>query len=180
MSQTSGTVRTAGDQGRAFSRRARLSGALLGIGAAAFVDEAVFHQILNWHHFYDRSTLAAGLLSDGLLHAFSWFATVAGLFLLVGLRREGPVPRAGWWGAALAGAGGFQVYDGLVHHKLLDLHQVRYGVDLTPYDVAWNLAGVALIAAGAVLLARARGTRAEGTPGEGTPGGGTGTARPRR
>ncbi|WP_239160794.1 DUF2243 domain-containing protein [Virgisporangium ochraceum] len=45
-----------------------LSGALLCLGVAAFVDEAVFHQVLHWHHFYDRSTPAIGLVSDGLFY----------------------------------------------------------------------------------------------------------------
>jgi uncharacterized membrane protein len=29
----------------------------------------------------------------------------------------------------LLGLGAFQVFDGIVDHKLLQLHQVRYGVD---------------------------------------------------
>jgi uncharacterized membrane protein len=134
------------------SRRVALPGALLGLGLAATVDEVVFHQILRWHHFYDRSTPAAGLVSDGILHAVSWLATVAALFLLADLRRRGPVPWRRWWGGVLAGAGAFQVYDGIVQHKLLDLHQVRYGVDLVPYDVAWNASGLLLLVAAAVLL----------------------------
>src|SRR4051812_24622206 len=50
------------------TRRSILSGVLVGIGVAGFVDEAVFHQILHWHHFYDRSTPAWGLVSDGIFH----------------------------------------------------------------------------------------------------------------
>ncbi|MBB3111577.1 putative membrane protein [Paenibacillus phyllosphaerae] len=48
------------------------SGVLFGLGAVAFIDEAIFHQLLHWHHFYDKSTTGIGLLSDGLFHAFSW------------------------------------------------------------------------------------------------------------
>ena len=133
-----------------------LSGVLLGLGVAGFVDETVFHQLLHWHHFYDKSTPAAGLVSDGLFHAFSWFATVAGLVLLVAARRAGPVPAARWWGALLVGTGAFQLYDGTVQHKLLGLHQIRYGVDVRPYDWAWNVVAVLLLVAGAALLARSR------------------------
>ena len=133
-----------------------LSGLLLGVGAAAFVDEAVFHQLLHWHHFYDKSTPDVGLVSDGLFHALSWFATVGSLFLLVDARRRGPVPAAAWWGALLLGAGAFQLYDGTVQHKLLGLHQIRYQVDLRPYDWTWNLLAAALVVAGAALLARSR------------------------
>ena len=63
-------------------------GLLPGLGAVAFVDETVFHQLLRWHHFYDRSTTGAGLVSDGLFHAFSWFATVAALLMVAQPRRE--------------------------------------------------------------------------------------------
>ena len=128
------------------------AGILLGLGTVAFVDETVFHQLLHWHHFYDRSTSDVGLVSDGLFHAFSWFATVASLFVVAELRRErafwGRRFLAGW----LTGAGFFQLYDGLVQHKLFGLHQIRYGVDLVPYDVAWNVAGGLGVVAGILLL----------------------------
>ena len=137
-------------------RRNTVSGALFGIGFAAFVDETVFHQLLHWHHFYDRSTTNVGLVSDGILHAFGWFAVVGGLFMLVDLARRGALWWVRWVAALLIGAGGFQLFDGTVHHKLLGLHQIRYGVNLVPYDVTWNLAAVVMIAAGVVLLRRTR------------------------
>ena len=128
-------------------------GVLIGIGVAGFVDEVVFHQLLHWHHFYDRSTPEAGLVSDGLFHAFGWFALVAGLFWFAALRRRDELRTARWVGALLVGAGVFQLYDGTVHHKLLGLHQIRYGVDLLPYDLTWNLVAVVLVVVG-VLVAR--------------------------
>jgi uncharacterized membrane protein len=160
-----GSVRTAagGDTRTEFAGRNLLSGVLLGVGFAAFVDEAVFHQVLHWHHFYDKSTSEVGLVSDGLFHAFGWFATVASLFLLADLRRRQVAWPARWWAGLLLGAGGFQLYDGLVQHKLMRLHQIRYGVDLVPYDWAWNLIAVTLLVVGAVLLVRARGSRRGGT-----------------
>ncbi len=141
------------------SGRTVLSGVLLGVGAAAFVDEAVFHQLLHWHHFYDKSTPAIGLVSDGLFHALSWFSTVAGLFLFADVRRRGAFNAMAWWGGLLVGAGGFNFYDGTVQLKVLRLHQIRYGVDVAPYDWAWNVVAVALVAAGVVLLVRARRVR---------------------
>ncbi|WP_067499542.1 DUF2243 domain-containing protein [Actinoplanes sp. TFC3] len=137
-----------------------LSGVLLGVGVAGFVDETVFHQLLHWHHFYDKSTPAAGLVSDGLFHAFSWFCTVAALFLLADLRRRHAFGARAWWGGLLAGAGAFQLYDGTIQHKLLKLHQIRYAVDLTAYDWAWNVIAVLLVVAGAVVLVRTRRTTA--------------------
>lgn len=136
--------------------RTLLSGALLGVGIAAFVDETVFHQLLHWHKFYDRSTTEVGLVSDGIFHAVTFFAAVAGLFLLAELRRRNALVWPHWIGAALVGAGAFQLYDGTIHHKLMRLHQIRYGVDLLPYDVAWIVVAAALIIAGTVLLVRSR------------------------
>lgn len=140
----------------AHAGRNLLSGALLGIGFAAFVDEAVFHQLLHWHHFYDRSTPAAGLVSDGVFHAFSWFATVWSLFLFADLRRRHALRPRRWWAGLLLGAGAFQLYDGVVQHKLLRLHQIRYAVDVTAYDWAWNVAAALLLAGGAALLLSSR------------------------
>ena len=131
------------------------SGALVGIGTAAFVDETVFHQLLHWHHFYDRSTPEVGLVSDGVFHAVGWFALVAGLFWFAALRRADRLLPPRWVGALLVGAGGFQLYDGTVQHLLFGLHQIRYGVDLLPYNLVWNSAAVLLIVGGAVLLRRA-------------------------
>ncbi len=135
-----------------------VSGVLFGIGVAAFVDETVFHQLLHWHHFYDRSTSDVGLMSDGLFHAFGWFAVVAGLFLLADLRRRGAFLRARWVGAGLVGLGAFELYDGTVQHKLMRLHQIRYHVDVIPYDVTWNVAALVFLGAGVVTLIRTRPT----------------------
>jgi uncharacterized membrane protein len=138
------------------SRRLVVSGLLLGAGAMGAVDEIVFHQLLHWHHFYDRASGTAGLVSDGLLHAATWSATVAGLALLADVRRRRSFAPVRWWGAVLLGAGGFQLWDGVVDHKVLRVHQVRYGVDLTGYDLAWVSGGVLLLVGGALLLARSR------------------------
>ena len=137
-------------------RRLLVSGLLLGAGTMGAVDEIVFHQLLHWHHFYDRASGAAGLVSDGLLHAGTWSATVAGLALLADLRRRQAFDALAWWGAVLLGAGGFQTWDGVVDHKVLRVHQVRYGVDLTGYDLLWTGGGVLVALAGALLLWRGR------------------------
>src|SRR3954463_3850475 len=136
------------------------SGALAGVGLAAFLDEAVFHQLLHWHHFYDGGTPDVGLVSDGLFHAFGFVAVVAGLFLLADLRRRQALVVRRWVGGLRLGAGGFQLYDGLVQHKVFGLHQIRYGVDLVPYDLTWNLVAAGLVVAGAVVTVRSRRTRA--------------------
>lgn len=128
------------------------SGILFGIGLAAFIDETVFHQILRWHHFYDQSTTDVGLISDGLFHAFSWFSTIWGLFLLSDLRRRQGFWLKRWWGGMLVGSGGFQLYDGMIQHKLMRIHQIRYVENILPYDLVWNFIAAFMILAGYFLL----------------------------
>ncbi len=148
------------------------SGVLTGAGVAAFLDETVFHQLLRWHHLYDRSTTAAGIISDGIFHAVGTAALVVGLFLYADLQRRGAFAARRWIGATVLGWGAFQLYDGLVQHKVLRLHQVRYDVELLPYDLAWNGAALVGIAVGAVLVRRRPGTRATAaSPAAGTTGG---------
>jgi uncharacterized membrane protein len=132
-----------------------LSGAVLGVAFMAAIDEIVFHQILGWHHFFDRSTPAIGLLSDGLLHTAELLLLVGGFVLFADLRRRQALAPGHFWAALLMGMGGFQVFDGLVDHKVLRTHQIRYGVDLLPYDIAWVGTGALLLVIGAVLMVRA-------------------------
>lgn len=141
---------------RVGASRSVWSGVLFGVGAIAFLDEAVLHQVLHWHHFYDLATTDIGLVSDGLFHAVSWIATIAGLFLFADLRRRGTLVAPAWWGGVLVGAGGFQLYDGTIQHKLLGIHQIRYVPDVVVYDVVWNVTAVVMIVAGTVLIVRSR------------------------
>lgn len=143
-------------QGAVDFRKNFWAGFIFGLGMIAFIDEAVFHQILQWHHFYDRETTEIGILSDGLFHAFSWFATVGGLFMVADLRRRQALDWLYWWGAVLLGAGIFQLYDGIIQHKLLRVHQIRYVENLWIYDVVWNAAAVVLIIIGVIMIRRAR------------------------
>lgn len=129
---------------------------LLGVGTMAAIDEIVFHQLLQWHHFYDRASGDIGLLSDGLLHAAELIALGAGFFLLLDARRRDefawPIAASGF----LVGLGAFQLWDGIIDHKVLRIHQIRYDVDLVPYDLAWNGAALVLLLAGVVIGMRAR------------------------
>lgn len=138
-------------------RRTVLAGALLGAGvAASVVDLAVFHLILHWHRFYDLSTPGAALVSDGIFHTVGWVVTVGSLLLLADVRRRATVRWDRWTGGLLVGLGAFQLVDGVVLHKVLRLHQVRYGVDLLPYDAAWTGSAVLALAAGLWVLRRNR------------------------
>lgn len=140
-----------------------VAGALVGVGLAGTLDEAVFHQLLDWHHFVELAPAGppvppgarrVGLVADGLFHLVSTLALAAGLVGLLGGREPvGAGGRRRVAGAVLAGAGGFNLYDGVVQHKLLGLHPVRRGVvDQLPYDVAWIGAALLILVAGLALL----------------------------
>ena len=126
---------------------------LVGIGAAGSLDEIVLHQLLRWHHFYDRGSQAAGLIADGIFHLGSTAALAIGLVLLV---QRWPTARGRLRQAAagiLLGAGGFNLYDGIVQHKLLGLHQVRAGApNNLPYDLVFIAIAAVVLLAGLLLL----------------------------
>lgn len=144
-------------------KRAALSGFLFGCGiAASMIDLFIFHLGLQWHHFYDLSTHEVALVTDGFFHAFGWFITIWGLFLLADLRRRTEVAWKRWAGAVVTGVGFFQLFDGVIDHKVLRIHQVRYDVELLPYDVAWIGSAVLLLGIGALILWRTRPARATG------------------
>src|SRR5690606_11728361 len=130
------------------ARHSLLCALPLGAGVMAAVDEILFHQLLQWHHFFDRATPFIGVLSDGLLHAAELLALVAGSMLLLQLARQGRLMARHCWAGLLLGAGGVQLFDGIVSHKLLRIHQIRYDVDLFLYDLTWNGIGLALIVLG--------------------------------
>ena len=159
MASAPGTATSAPDRFEARAARSAQnawSGVLFGVGLVAFIDEAVFHQLLHWHHFYDLATPDIGLVSDGAFHAVSWFATIAGLFLFADLRRNDALWMKRWWGGVLVGAGAIQLYAGTVQHKLFGIHQIRYVPDVVVYDVIWNITAILILAAGAVLLVSTR------------------------
>ena len=46
------------------------------------------------------------------------------------------------------------------------MHQIRYAVDLLPYDLVWNLGAVTLLIIGSILARRSR-DEGQPTPGDG-------------
>lgn len=144
-----------------YSARNVWSGVLFGIGLMALIDEIIFHQLLQWHHFYDDSTTQVGIFSDGILNAFALFAVVGVLFMYADLRRKHTVHMLKWIASVLIGTGSFQLFDGLINHKLLRIHQVRYTVEILPYDLAWNTAGFILLTSGILLLIKSKHRQAE-------------------
>lgn len=149
-----------GAHGRARTRRSYWGAFAVGVALMAGVDEIVFHQLLRWHHFIDAGTSEFGIVSDGILHALELFLLVGGFALLLDARRRGVFGRTAAWAGVVTGLGAFQLWDGLVDHKVLGLHQVRYGVELLAYDLAWIGSGAAVLAVGIALTVRAARRRA--------------------
>ncbi len=71
--------------------------------------------------------------------------------MMADLRRRGKLILTKWWGGMLLGAGGFQLYDGLIQHKMMRIHQVRYVDNILLYDFVWNLIGALLLISGIAL-----------------------------
>lgn len=133
-----------------------LSGVFIGIGVMALIDEIIFHQLLQWHHFFDFNTMQFGIFSDGLLNSFALFAIVAGIFLFAHVTKMYSYSLLRWWSGIFIGLGSFQLFDGIVSHKLLQIHQIRYGVELLPYDIAWNASAILLLAVGIFMWLKTR------------------------
>lgn len=52
----------------------------------------------------------------------------------------------------MIGAGGFQLYDGIIQHKLMRIHQIRYVENVIIYDMIWNVLAVVMIVIGLSLI----------------------------
>jgi uncharacterized membrane protein len=142
-------------------RRTRLiwAGLLLGIGLGGFFDGIVLHQILQWHHLLSSQGnfppdtvpgLRVNTLWDGLFHAVTYIATVAGLFLLWSAARR---PHPPWStklliGLLLMGWGAFNLVEGLIDHQLLGIHHVN---ETAPRE-QWLLWDLGFLAWGAIML----------------------------
>ena len=121
------------------------------------VDTIIFHQLLQWHNFYYDTTDYWQVFSDGLLHAFIATMLFFGAVRLWSQRREAArlFSEVPLWTGVLLGAGGFQLFDGIIDHKVLRLHQIREEAsNQLPYDIAWNLFALAALAAGWLLWQR--------------------------
>jgi uncharacterized membrane protein len=125
---------------------------MTGVGLMAALDAVVFHLLLGWHHLVD-GTDRVGEVSDGVLHVLYLGLLVAGGLRYGAQQRRGDLDRRRAVGGLLLGAGGFQLFDSVVNHEVLGLHDVRPGVaDQLPYDLAWNGAAVVLLLAGLLVL----------------------------
>jgi uncharacterized membrane protein len=96
-------------------------GVVLGIGVVGTLDEAMLHQLLQWHSFYVHTTTYWRIVSDGIFHLITSGLLLTGALLLWARRRQLRTRDEGLALAAgmLFGMGGFNLYDGIIQHNIL-------------------------------------------------------------
>ena len=142
---------------------------LLGVGLGGFVDGILFHQLLQWHNMLSAvrppSTvvnLEVNMFWDGLFHAFTWTATVAGLALLwrAVLRADVPKTTPTFVGGLACGWGLFNLVEGVLDHHVLHVHHVFEGPGHLAADLLFLAAGAVLLGSGVWLIAKDGGRKA--------------------
>lgn len=148
------------------------AGILLGIGFGGFFDGILLHQILQWHHMLTSTgdhpaTTVAGLedntLADGLFHALTFIAALAGLALLWNAVHRGAVLAGRHLvGLMLTGWGMFNLVEGVIDHQILTIHHVNPD-NVVLWDTSFLVLGAGLLVGG-VALARSGARAEEGAP----------------
>ncbi len=141
---------------------------LMGIGFGGFLDGIVLHQLLQWHHMLSDegccpTSAVAGLedntLADGVFHAGTWLALMAGTILSVRAWQRGELapPWRSHFGGLLLGWGLFNLVEGVVDHQILGLHHVRddLGAPLG-WDLGFLAFGLGLVLLGGALVGSGR------------------------
>ena len=144
------------------TRRALLGAGIAGFGFSGLIDVLVLHLVFQWHHLlsgiYPMSTLdglRVNILADGLFSIGMVIVTSIGLGLLWRSERRTDVSLAlrPIAGSALIGLGAFNLYDAIVDHALLGLHQPlsQAGRPLGlggRYNLQWTIVSLLFVAAG--------------------------------
>ncbi|MDL5360432.1 DUF2243 domain-containing protein [Halalkalicoccus sp. NIPERK01] len=142
-----------------YRRALLLWGGVLGFGIGALVDVLVFHLIFQTHHllsgFYDPLTydgLRTNVMFDGLFSLTMLLIAGLGAVMLwrIANRAREPLPSLVALGASLVGAGVFNVFDGVVDHYLLGLHDVIHGTEA--YNPHWVVVSLLMLGAGLLVV----------------------------
>lgn len=152
------------DSGTGSGRRVLLAGGTVGFGFGAVIDVVIFHLTLQTHH------LLSGVYDPYSLDGMRTNVMFDGLFLLGMLGIMGVGLGLTWRlvngtdarfstryliGSVVVGAGAFNVFDGVVSHYVLDLHNVVHGTEA--WNPHWLAVSVLMLAVGIVLVRSADG-----------------------
>ncbi|WP_276250626.1 DUF2243 domain-containing protein [Haloarcula rara] len=128
---------------------------VFGFGFSGLIDVLVLHHVLQWHHLlsgrYPMDTVAGlrtNVLADGLfsLGMLAIIGVGAGLVWRAERQRSRPLAIRPLAGAALVGVGVFDLFDAVVDHMLLGLHQpLSQGGQ---YNLQWLAVSLLLVAVG--------------------------------
>jgi uncharacterized membrane protein len=107
---------------------------ILGIGIGGFIDGIIFHQILQWHGMFTNQLPADTVIGksvnmfwDGIFHLLTLTAVIIGVISLTRLLKKeniNPSPKL-VLGGFFAGWGIFNFVEGIIHHHILQFHNVK-------------------------------------------------------
>lgn len=138
-----------------------VAGIFLGLGLGGFFDGILLHQILQWHHMLSSvrppltvPDMELNMVGDGLFEAGTWLMTIVGVSLLwrAGQRKQVIWSSPVFFGSMLAGAGMFNLVEGLVDHQILGIHHVKPGTNQLVWDVGFLVVGGILAIVGWWLI----------------------------
>ncbi|WP_458189680.1 DUF2243 domain-containing protein [Haladaptatus sp. NG-WS-4] len=132
---------------------------VFGFGFSGLIDVLVLHQVLQWHHLvsgiYPMDTLdglRTNVRADGLFSiAMVTIMCIGGGLLWQSERRtDAPLALRPLFGAAIIGLGAFDLYDVVVDHAILGLHQpLSRGGSYNPH---WAGVSLLIVLAGVYVL----------------------------
>ncbi|WP_135305876.1 DUF2243 domain-containing protein [Haloarcula amylovorans] len=148
------------------TRRALLAAGVFGFGFSGLIDVLVLHHVLQWHHLvsgvYPQDTLSGlrtNILADGLFSLTMLVIMCVGGGLLWQSERRTDVPLAlrPVTGAAVIGLGIFDLFDVVVDHMILGLHQPLSQAGR--YNPHWAAVSLLFVAAGYYIYRTGTGNR---------------------
>ncbi|MFU8870089.1 DUF2243 domain-containing protein [Natronococcus sp.] len=152
------------DSGAGSGRRVLLAGGTAGFGFGAVIDVVIFHLTLQTHHLlsgiydpYSLDGMRTNVMFDGLFLLGTLGIMSVGLGLTWRLVNGADARFSTRYliGSVVVGAGVFNVFDGVVSHYVLDLHNVVHGTEA--WNPHWLAVSVLMLAVGAVLVRSADG-----------------------
>ena len=147
-------------------RRLFLGGGTIGFGFGAVIDVLLFHLVFQSHHLlsgiYDPHSMdgfRTNVTIDGLFTLLMTAVTIVGLVIVWRVVNRAAERLSGRYlvGAIVVGMGVFNVFDGVVSHYVLDIHDVAHGTEA--WNPHWLVVSVVLLVVGLLLLRSADGYR---------------------